>query len=375
MSKVLPRLRWSAGMLLATALVLSACAPASDDTPPSVEGEPAAEPSDEGSGDVSGRLTIATWPNYHDPDVIERFTDETGVDVTVNVYGSTEEMEALLRGGSSGIDILMPTHYAVPAWIEDGLLAEIDHDRLGVDLSDWNPLFVDQGFDPGNRYSIPKNWGTTGIIYSPDTGDPVTSWTDFFDRADDNLAGRSVIVDHQISTIGSAAVALGYDLNTTDEGELAEIEELLTTLKPDLWAITSDVQPPLRNGDSWSSMAWTGDGVQVVRDNPEYVYVIPDDGGELWVDNWTIAADAPNPDAAYAFLEFILRPENSAADTDYCLFPHANPAVLALLDPDVANNPVIYPDQSAIERMTLSSADAYNSEARAEMWARVKASS
>lgn len=372
MNKV--HIRALVSVLLASALALTACAPGSD-TEVDPDAEPDSATAAEPDGEVGGRLTIATWPNYHDPAVIEAFTEETGVAVEVNVYGSTEEMEALLRGGSSGIDVVVPTHYAVPGWIEDGLVAELDHDRLGVDLSEWNPAFVDQGFDPGNGYSIPKNWGTTGIIYAPEAGEPVTSWKDFFARAPADLAGRAVIVDHQISTIGSAAVALGYDLNTTDPDELDEIEELLVELKPDLWAINSDVQPPLRNGDSWASMAWTGDGVQVERDNPDFAYVIPDDGGELWVDNWTIAADAPNADAAYAFLEYVLRPENAALDTDFSLFPHADPAVLELVDPEVADNQVIYPDQTAIDRMTLSSAEAYNSDARAEMWARVKASS
>jgi len=203
----------------------------------------------------------------------------------------------------------------------------------------------------------------------------VTSWSEFFKRAKTDLDGRAVIVDHQISTIGSAAVAMGYDLNTTDPDELADIEAMLVDLKPYLWAITSDVQPALRGGDSWASMAWTGDGVQVERDNPDFTYVIPDDGGELWVDNWTVAANAPNRDAAYAFLEFILRPENSAEYTAFILFPSADPAVIPFLPEEIANNKVIYPDQDAISRMTLSSADAYNSEARAEMWARVKASS
>lgn len=359
-------------VMVVAMLTLAACAPeASDDTDGSDTTADAG-----GEGELGDTLNIATWPNYHDPDTIAAFTEETGVNVNINVFGSTEEMEALLRAGNSGLDIVVPTHYAVPAWIEDGLIEELDYAKMGnPDLGDWNPLFVDADFDPGNTYSIPKNWGTTGIIYAPEAGDPVVSWSDFFDRAADDLAGRTLIVDHQISTIGSAAVAMGYDLNTTDEAELAEIEAMLVELKPSLWAISSDVQPPLRNGDTWASMAWTGDGVQVVRDNPDYVYVIPEDGGELWVDNWTVAADAPHREAAYAFLEFILRPEKSAADTEFILFPHANPAVLDLLSEEVAGNAVIYPDQEAIGRMTLSSAEAYNSQARAEMWARVKASS
>lgn len=361
--------RRSAHLLVLMALVLGACAPDSaEDATTTSAGESGSE--------LGDTLNIATWPNYHDPDTIAAFTAETGVNVNVSVFGSTEEMEALLRAGNSGIDIVVPTHYAVPSWIEDGLIAPLDYASMGdPDLSNWNPLFVDQPFDPGNVYSIPKNWGTTGIIYSPESGEPVTSWSDFFARATDDLDGRAVIVDHQISTIGSAAVAMGYDLNTTDPDELAAIEAMLVDLKPHLWAITSDVQPPLRNGDSWVSMAWTGDGVQVERDNPDYAYVIPDDGGELWVDNWTVAADAPHQAAAYAFLEFILRPEHSAADTAFILFPHANPDVLPLLPSEVANNGVIYPKQDAISRMTLSSAEAYNSQERAEMWARVKSSS
>lgn len=364
--------RWVAiGLAVILAMAVAACAPEAAPTETA-----AGDSSESGDAELGDTLNIATWPNYHDQATLDAFTEETGVNVNVNVFGSTEEMEALLRAGNSGMDIVVPTHYAVPGWIEDGLIAELNYDALGnVDLSDWNALFIDQDFDPGNAYSIPKNWGTTGIIYSPDADGEVTSWKDFFGRVPDDLSGHSVIVDHQISTIGSAAVAMGYDLNTTDPAELGEIEKMLTDLKPDLWAITSDVQPALRNGDSWASMAWTGDGVQVESDNPDYHYVIPDDGGELWVDNWTVAADAPHQAAAYAFLQYILEPERSAADVETTLFPHANPAVQELLPAEVADNAVIYPDQTAIERMTLSSADAYNSEERAEMWARVKSSS
>jgi len=371
------RVRLWTVLVLIAGMVLAACAPDSGDGSDTTAGsDTTVIGGDEGPAGLGDTLVIATWPNYHDQATIDAFTEQTGVAVSINVYGSTEEMEALLRAGDSGIDILVPTHYAVPGWIEDGLIQELDYEAIGnPDLSAWNELFIDQDFDPGNVYTIPKNWGTTGIIYGPDAGDPVTSWADFFARASTDLDQRTLIVDHQISTIGSAAVSMGYDLNTTDPDELADIEAMLTELKPHVWAISSDVQPPLRNGDTWASMAWTGDGVQVVRDNPDYVYVIPDDGGELWVDNWSIAADAPHPQAAYAFMEFILRPENSAADTEFSLFPHANPDVTPLLSDEVANNPVIYPDQEAISRMTLSSADAYNSEERAEMWARVKASS
>jgi spermidine/putrescine transport system substrate-binding protein len=322
-------------------------------------------------------LNLATWPNYHSQETLDAFQAQTGVAVNLTVYGSTEEMEAKLRAGNSGIDLVVPSNYAIQGWTADGLIEPLDYSKLpGVDLSAWNPLFVDQDFDPDNTYTIPKNWGTTGIAYRTDKMDPPpTSWKEFFQMASGSASGKTVVVDHQISGLGSAAVSMGYSFNTIDPTELAAVEAMLVALKPQLYAITSDVQPPLRNYDSWQTIAWTGDGVQVVRDNPDTAaYVVASDGGELWVDSWSIAADAPHRDAAYAFLDFVLQPENSAKDTEAILFPHANPAVLPLLTPDVANNPVIYPPADLLDKLTFATSEVYNSPLRAETWARIKSS-
>jgi spermidine/putrescine transport system substrate-binding protein len=330
------------------------------------------------AADLGDTLNLATWPLYHDPATLEAFTAATGVAVNVQQYGSTEEMEALIRAGNSGIDIAVPSQYAVLGWTTDGLLEPLDYTRLpNVDLSEWDPLFVDQDFDPGNAYTIPKNWGTTGIAFWADeVNPPPASWADFFRMAgEDAYAGRFQIVDHQISSMGSAAVALGYDLNTVDETELNAVADMLIALKPKLFAINSDIEPPLRNRDSLATIAWTGNGVAVVRDNPDTAqYIVASDGGELWVDSWGIAADAPHKDAAYAFLDFILQPENSAADTVFSLFPHANPQVLELLPPEVSGNQVIYPPAELLGTLTISNAEAYNSPLRSDTWARIKSS-
>ncbi len=328
--------------------------------------------------DLGDTLNIATWPLYHDQATLDAFTDATGVGVNIQVYGSTEEMEALIRAGNSGVDIAVPSQYAIQGWTADGLLEPLDYSRLpGVDLSTWDPLFVNQDFDPGNAYTIPKNWGTTGFAFWSDEVSPApASWADFFRMAgEDAYSGRFQIVDHQISSMGSAAVAMGYSLNTIDETELNAVADMLIALKPELFAINSDVEPALRNRDSLATIAWTGNGVAVVRDNPDTAqYVVASDGGELWLDSWGIAADAPHKDAAYAFLDFILQPENSAADTAFSLFPHANPAVLPLLPPEVSGNSVIYPPAELLQTLTISNAEAYNSQLRSDTWARIKSS-
>ncbi|WP_055480051.1 ABC transporter substrate-binding protein [Sphaerimonospora mesophila] len=353
------------GSLLAgTGVAASACAPPVKET---TGGSAAA------SGGSGSTLTLATWPNYDDPAVLQRFTEETGIRVNVQVFGSTEEMEALLRAGNSGIDVAVPSQYAIPGWIKGDLLQPLDYDKIGVDLSSWNKAVVDQEFDPGNRFTIPKHWGTTGMIFSGDAGGEPSSWAEFFKLAPE-LDRRAVIVDHQISSIGSAAVSLGLDFNVRDEKGLGEVERFLKSIKPKLFAISSDIQPGLRNGDTWLSIAWTGDGVQVVRDNPGFKYVIGKDGGEIWSDNWSVPKDAPHPDAAWAFLKFIHEPKNAADNINFSLYPHADPAVTELVDSNVRDNPVIYPAEETIAPLSFATAETYNSPLRAETWARIKSS-
>ncbi len=368
-----------AAALGSASLVLAACAPTGASQAPAAStggttapgGEPAA------SANLGDTLNLATWPGYHDPADLQAFTDLTGVAVNMQVYGSTEEMEAKIRAGNSGIDVVVPSNYAVEGWVNDGLIMPLDYAKIpGFNRADWSDRFMDQSFDPGNKFTIPKNWGTTGIAYrSVKVSEDITSWKQFFDLAGTTYAGRAVIVDHQISSIGSAAVAMGYSLNASAPDELAAIEKMLTDLKPKLYAITSDVQPPLRNLDSLLSIAWTGDGLQVNRDNPDGRYVVASDGGELWIDSYSVAADAPHKDAAYAFLDFILKPEIAAKETAFCLYPHANNKATALLPAEVRDNPIIYPSPDQLTKLEYASSATYNSPERAEMWARIKASS
>ncbi len=350
------------------ALALAACAPApAGSTAPSVGG---------GDANLGDTLNLATWPNYHSQEVLDAFTANTGVAINVGVYGSTEEMEAKIRAGNSGIDVVVPSNYAIEGWVADSLIEPLDYAKLPTFVvADWNTRFMNQAFDTGNKYSIPKNWGTTGIAYrSSKVTEDVTTWEQFFDLAGTTYEGKTLIVDHQISSFGSAAVAMGYSLNTIDPTEMAAVEAMLIALKPKLFAISSDVQPPLRALDTWLSIAWTGDGVQVGRDNEDARYVVAADGGELWIDSYTVAADAPHKDAAYAFLDYITQPAQAAAETEFCLFPHANDKATALLIDEVKNNAVIYPSADSLVKLEYAVNATYNSAERAEAWARIKAS-
>lgn len=352
------------------ALALAACAPA-----PGATSAPSAAASS-GGGSLGDTLNLATWPNYHSQEVLDGFTALTGVAINVGVYGSTEEMEAKIRAGNSGIDVVVPSNYAIEGWVADSLIEPLDYARMPDFVkADWNARFMDQAFDKGNKHSLPKNWGTTGIAYrSSKVTEDLTTWKQFFDLAGTTYEGKAQIVDHQISSFGSAAVALGYSLNTIDPTEMAAVEAMLTALKPKLFAISSDVQPALRALDTWLTIAWTGDGVQVGRDNPDARYIVAADGGELWIDSYTVASDAPHKDAAYAFLNYITQPKQAAGETEFCLFPHANDKATALLVDEVKNNPVIYPSADSLVKLEYAVNATYNSAERAETWARIKAS-
>ncbi len=354
------------------ALALAACAPA-----PAATSGPSAAPSSGGEGSGLGdTLNLATWPNYHSQEVLDGFTALTGVAINLGVYGSTEEMEAKIRAGNSGIDVVVPSNYAIEGWVADSLIEPLDYARMPDFVkADWNARFMDQAFDKGNKYSLPKNWGTTGIAYrSSKVSADLTTWKQFFDLAATTYAGKAQIVDHQISSFGSAAVAMGYSLNTIDPTEMAAVEAMLIALKPKLFAISSDVQPALRALDTWLTIAWTGDGVQVGRDEADARYIVAADGGELWIDSYTVAADAPHKDAAYAFINYITQPKQAAGETEFSLFPHANDKATALLSDAVRNNQVIYPSADSLVKLEYAVNATYNSAARAETWARIKAS-
>ena len=217
-------------------------------------------------------MSIATWPNYHDPATFEAFTAATGVAVEVNVFGSNEEMLAKLQAGGTGWDLFVPTNYTISTYQKLGLIDPLDLSKLpNFSQATQSPRFTSEGRSTATTYALPKNWGTTGMAVNTSKikTKPVTSWKDFFDVAMTEADGRAMVHDYQLTTIGSALVSLGYSFNSIKPEELAKAEELLIKVKPHLFAINSDYQPSMRATDAWMTMCWTNDGAQLNRDMPE----------------------------------------------------------------------------------------------------------
>jgi len=325
---------------------------------------------------IGDRVVLATWPNYHDPANFERFASETGANVQVNVFGSNEEMLAKLQAGGSGWDVFVPTNYTITTYVGEGLIEPLDLSKIpNYAAANFNPRFSEAGTVNGTVYAVPKNWGTTGYVVNTKhtKGKTLTTWKEFWDITKTDFSGRTMVHDYQLTTIGNALKYFGYSFNSVDPKELADAEKLLLEVKPHLFAISSDYQPPLRNGDAWMSMCWTGDASQLHRDMPEMAFVLGREGGEIWSDYYAVPKGAEHREAGYALINFLLDPAVNAKEVLAHGYPVADKRVEKLLPAEMLNDPIMYPAQELLDALEFGAAATLTDPNRAELLARFKA--
>ncbi|MEP9374324.1 spermidine/putrescine ABC transporter substrate-binding protein [Mesorhizobium sp. KR1-2] len=325
-------------------------------------------------GELGNQLSIATWPNYHNTEVLQEFTDKTGVAVDVNVFGSNEEMLAKLQAGSAGWSMFVATNYTISTYKQLDFIEPLDLAKLpNFDMSAQNQRFANEGMVDGVVYGIPKHWGTTGFILNTARVDPtIATWKDFWDRAMTDYTGRAIVHDYQLTAIGMALKYYGYSFNSVDPNELAKAEELLMKAKPHLFGITSDYQPPLRNGDAWMSLCWVGDAKQLNRDDPNMLYVLGAEGGEIWTDFFVIPKDAPHREAAYAFLNYLLDPAVQVREAEVAGYPLTDKRAVGLQPAEVVNDPILNPAAELLSALEFGAAVTLTDPNRAEIIARFK---
>ena len=325
--------------------------------------------------DIGNRVVLATWPNYHDPSNFDAFTDQTGAFAMVNVFGSNEEMLAKLQAGGSGWDVFVPTNYTISTYVDEDLIEPLDLSKLpNYDPDSVIPEFSDAGIIDGTVYAVPKNWGTTGMVVNTAQtgGTPITMWRHFWDRTMTDFSRRTIVHDYQLTTIGAALKYFGYSFNSVDPAELERAEALMIEAKPHVFAITSDIQPAMRSGDAWLTMAWTGDGKQLNRDNPDLMYVLGKEGGELWSDYYAVPKSAEHREAAYALINFLLDPSVNAKEALAHGYPLADTRANEMLPEEVLNDPILYPEDELFNALEFAAAQTLTNEQRGEILARFK---
>ncbi|CAL4858884.1 spermidine/putrescine ABC transporter substrate-binding protein [Microbacterium sp. MM2322] len=298
------------------AALLAACTPGG--------GSSAGPQAQASGGALEDAVSVYTWGDYDSPDVVSGFTKTLGPKVSLDSYSSNEELIAKLVAakGTSGYDIVVPTGVFIPQMIENGLLTKLNKDLI-PNLSQLDPTSLGRAWDPQNEYSVCKAWGTTGFVYDKTViTRELSTWSDFFDAAKKEASGRTSMSDDPAGIVGSYFWANDLDWNTTDADALEAARTFLVQeVAPHISAFDSyPGTNAIPQGTQVLMQAWNGDarlGLLNSSEPDRWQWVLPGPVTELWMDNWAIAAGAPHPEAAHAFINYSLEPDNLALALDY----------------------------------------------------------
>ncbi|MGB1270851.1 MAG: extracellular solute-binding protein [Endozoicomonas sp.] len=319
---------------------------------------------DSNSGKKERTLNVYNWSDYIAEDTIANFEKETGIQVRYDVFDSNEVLEAKLLSGKTGYDIVVPTSDFMARQIQAGVFQKLDRNKL----PGWKHL--DQGlmsqletYDKGNEHSFPYLWGTTGIGYNPELVEkylgknaPTDSWDLVF--KEENISKLSqcgvAFLNAPTEILPATLKYLGLNPNSTNKADYGKAEELLQKIRPSItYFHSSKFITDLANGDICVAVGWSGDILQAsdradeAENGVVVEYVIPKEGAAMWFDMLAIPNDAENVDEAYAFLNYLLKPEVIAEVSNYVAYASGNKTSVAMVDEEVRENPGIYPTREA----------------------------
>ena len=335
------------------------------------------------------KLNIYNWADYIHPDAITRFEEEFGIDITYDIYDSSEIVDTKLMTGRSGYDVVVHAASFTARLATVGIFHPVDFNKL----PNWHHLDPNLIRRADEKYSnglqgVPFFWGTTGITYNVDLikermpNAPLDSSALIFDPeiiSKFTDCGISFL-DDPTSVIPMAMMYLGYPANSVDLQQLKEVETLVKAVRPYITYFSSTkMLLDLPSEEVCIAMSWSGDysvasnrakeaGIDMNLD-----YIIPKEGGGMWFDNMYIPEDAPHRENAYLFLNYMLRPEVIAASTDYIGYANANKSATPLVNPSLTTNVAIYPDAETLQRLQTTEVLAPKEERkRSRTWTKIK---
>jgi spermidine/putrescine-binding protein len=317
-------------------------------------------------------VNIYIWTNYLPQEVVTEFERRTGIHANVDTYDSNEAVLEKLQSGVADYDVVVPSDYTVKILAPQGLIQPLDHSRL-PHFANLDSRFLDQKYDPRNGHSVPYLWGTTGIGYDKTKiQEPVDSWAVLFDP---RYAGRILMLDDVREAFGAALKLMGRSINERDPAILRQAADRLKQQKPLVRTYnSSDFANLLAAGDVDLAQGWNGEMAEAVANSKgRLAYVVPKEGGTLWIDNLAIPKTARNVDAAYAFLDFVMEPEIAAKIVNHVHYAGANRAALPLIDARIRNDPSIYPPQEVLDRCELIEDLGETTQLLDRLWTEVKA--
>lgn len=337
-----------AGLLGALALGLGACG---GETGPEVS---------------SGEIDLYLWRQYTPPELIAGFEREFDVTANVSFYENNQEMIDGVEANPGAYDLVIPSDYAVEIMIREDLLEPIDVNQL-PNFEHIEERFRRPAFDPGSadeprpgreeneKYSVPYAWGTTGLVYNKKlVEEPVTSWEDLFRP---EFRGKIVTVDDERVPTGATLLTLGKQFNDSDPAALDEAKRKLETISGD-WILNNKIpEDELVEGNALIGLMYNGNGYLAEQKSPDLEYVFPEEGPNIYIDSMAIPKDAPHEDAALAFMNYVMEPENQALISSLYGYSSVNTASIELLreqDPKLIDDPVVTPSLDSLDDAVIS---------------------
>ena len=345
---------------LAAAITLAGCGK-KEQSPADAAQSPAAAPAEEQV------VNVYNWSDYIDPAMLEAFTAETGIKVNYDVFDNNEVLQTKLLAGNTGYDVVVPSASFLELQIKAGVFRKLDRTKL----PNWQYLDADilervGRHDPGNQYAVNFMWGTDAIGYNVskvmaiDPKAPVNSWKLLFDPAEAKKfkdCGISIL-DAPDETVGVVLAYLGKDPSSENLDDLKAVEEVLMKIRPYVRTInSSEYINGLATGEICIAMGWSGDILQAKtraaegEQSVDIAMAVPSDGTIIWFDMFAIPADAPHPNNAHAFINFMNKPEVAAANSNYISYASGNAGAMPLLDPAVRDDPSVYPPPETMAKL------------------------
>ena len=302
---------------------------------------------------IGGELNILNWGEYIDPELITIFEEETGVKVNYVSMTSNEEMLIKLRASDCIYDMCFPSDYIIEQLIREDMLLPLDYDKIpNAKNIAQRMLDVTDGFDPGNKYSLPYMWGTVGILYNTKYVDKeVDSWNILWDE---EYKGQIWMYDSVRDAIAVSLLRLGYDINTRNADEVNQAKDELIKQIPLLKGLgTDDIRTSMKNNKAYLAVIYSGDAFDACENNSDLAYVVPKEGSNVWFDNVVIPKTAKNVEAALAFINFINDANLAARNSEYIYYSTPNQGALDLMDEDFVNNEIFNPSDEILARCSV----------------------
>lgn len=334
-------------------------------------------------------LNVYNWSDYIDPKLLQKFTEETGIKVTYDTYDSNEILETKLLAGNTGYDIVVPSGSFLQRQIRAGVFQPLDRSRLKNAGNIWPE--IDRrlaAYDPGNTHAVNYMWFTTGLAYDEGKvatitgGKPIVSWDILFRPEELKKFARCgvYVLDSPEDMFAVALKYLGHDPDTGEQAKLNAAADLLAKMRPHVKKFhSSEYINALAGGDICLAVAWAGDAYQArnrAREAGKGIdirYVIPSEGTLMSMDNLAIPKDAKNVEAAYLFIDFLLRPDIAAQNTALTNYANSVLPSQPLVPKDILNDKAIYPDSDVFGRLfTVKPRDPTTQRLVTRAWTRVK---